>query len=898
MAGPGRVQAPELNLRPSLSPAPVVNVVGVAPVNRQGAGSNLLQIAESLSGLSSSFSSFAQSQKASAKAAKGAQGEVDANWIKAHKYHSSESLVTNPDLPRTPEAQVLVGDRKATEVGDQLWQYTLDNYDPETSGPYPQWLQAHVAEVQSGMAPAEAAGFGAGIQPTFDGLVKKYGDTVVERNKSFLEGNTFNHLLSIGERYKDLPANERAEKMKTEGLNEYRSLMFATGKESNDLLLKTIKYYADNGNTEMVTALSTMPRGTKGEIPALYDNPDYRESIDAATAAGDKKWVELNNAKKQDFNDQQEEILKSGDMTALQKLYETHEYTKRLPDGVRNTDFNSAREKLKTNIITNTSKSQVATEEELLTGKVQLNFDSGVSGQVYEDKTIVTKDGKEVTIKGSDVAQKATDTHIKNKYDAAVKADEEAVAKGKEPTALISMDAEVARKAAYSPAKVTAWENTNDTALTQLNALALEQGQMTPNIDRAYKLWLNTRDNREVYLAKGGKNAEKLDTMFSAAQVLIEGGQEPTNALAAVARSEPNTKRVGDRIADAVRARPDLDQERNTLPVKVAAAADYETRILVSNNVDPVVAMEKVNKKYKERVVEIDAGGSLTSKITYPTGMTDPTERQKFVTGITNILQYNKDAAPGQDRPVDPDSLSVVDNGDGTYSITEDGLPTPAFLRHKGGDMSEQGVNRFTLEDVDRELQFIDRQNQVDVKKNEVDPMAGTQDSAFVAGVKEVGSLLTGGSKPATPTPPKKDESILKGLTDVPEKAYGATTVNDIHKLTDRQLRELMTLDKQGKLETKGFVNSKTIKEVYDYRVRKATTELGYTAEDGSVEEVNKKLQKRGWKDAIQFSEFLKANEDGYTREQVQAAMTRWSTDDPAEAIRLLKKNNAKPDNQ
>lgn len=58
MATPGRVQVPELNLRPSLSPAPVVNVQPVAPVNRQGAGNNLVSIAESLAGLSNSFARF------------------------------------------------------------------------------------------------------------------------------------------------------------------------------------------------------------------------------------------------------------------------------------------------------------------------------------------------------------------------------------------------------------------------------------------------------------------------------------------------------------------------------------------------------------------------------------------------------------------------------------------------------------------------------------------------------------------------------------------------------------------------------------------------------------------------------------------------------------------------
>lgn len=64
MAQPGRVQVREFQREAQLSPAPVVNVQPVAPVNRQGEGSNLMRIAESLAGFGNSFTRFGMSQVA------------------------------------------------------------------------------------------------------------------------------------------------------------------------------------------------------------------------------------------------------------------------------------------------------------------------------------------------------------------------------------------------------------------------------------------------------------------------------------------------------------------------------------------------------------------------------------------------------------------------------------------------------------------------------------------------------------------------------------------------------------------------------------------------------------------------------------------------------------------
>lgn len=117
MATPGRVQAPELNLRPSLNPAPVVNVQPVAPVNRQGAGSNLINIAESLSGLSSSFARFASTQKTEAPK----QDEYLAGSLSGMTYDQLKThFEKNPDLLKKEKVAMMYAGKYANTFGTNL----------------------------------------------------------------------------------------------------------------------------------------------------------------------------------------------------------------------------------------------------------------------------------------------------------------------------------------------------------------------------------------------------------------------------------------------------------------------------------------------------------------------------------------------------------------------------------------------------------------------------------------------------------------------------------------------------------------------------------------------------------------------------------------------------------
>lgn len=117
MAEQGRPSAPELNLRPQLEPAPIVNVVGVAPVNRQGSGSNLINIAESLS----SFSGIAQQYANSAKPIQDKQDTYGAGALSGKSYAElHDYFKANPGLLSKEKYAMLYAGKSAANFGTQI----------------------------------------------------------------------------------------------------------------------------------------------------------------------------------------------------------------------------------------------------------------------------------------------------------------------------------------------------------------------------------------------------------------------------------------------------------------------------------------------------------------------------------------------------------------------------------------------------------------------------------------------------------------------------------------------------------------------------------------------------------------------------------------------------------
>lgn len=140
MASPGRVQVPEFQREAQLSPAPVVNVQAIAPVNRQGAGSNLLSIADSLAGLSSSFARFAQTQKSET----GKQDAILAGDLSSMTAPQlAEHFKNNPDLLQKEKVAMMYAGKYANQFGIDLQSGKLtEDWDGQTP------LSEHLAKKQ------------------------------------------------------------------------------------------------------------------------------------------------------------------------------------------------------------------------------------------------------------------------------------------------------------------------------------------------------------------------------------------------------------------------------------------------------------------------------------------------------------------------------------------------------------------------------------------------------------------------------------------------------------------------------------------------------------------------------------------------------------------------------
>ena len=121
MASPGRVQVREFEREGQLNPAPVVNVVPVAPVNREGAGKNLMSIADALSGLSTSFGRFAANNAAYAKQERDKAGTTAANYAMGQSPDElMADMAANPQKYSAEQMQLMFADKMAVKWSENL----------------------------------------------------------------------------------------------------------------------------------------------------------------------------------------------------------------------------------------------------------------------------------------------------------------------------------------------------------------------------------------------------------------------------------------------------------------------------------------------------------------------------------------------------------------------------------------------------------------------------------------------------------------------------------------------------------------------------------------------------------------------------------------------------------
>jgi len=811
MAGPGRVPPPELNLRPSLRPAPVVDVVAVRPPNLDGAGSNLMRIADSLAGFGNALTRYGISAKqAQPKEPENLRPKIYAP-LSAEEYTKVPGFDINDKVDR-----VHVAEKTAAEAGEALVSGWRESFDPSKET-FDQFLDRNFMEAQQNLPDDEMkAGFG----PVWATYAKKaredYAKYENETRKEYEGENAIGALWGVSQPREGADTPELRAASVMQRLDELHKFKFKSPDEINDIQLKLMERYAADGDLDMVRALGNAGRGADGSLPPLAETPTHRDKFLSIETKANAEWNKRNTDKANMFDEGLNERIAGGTPNQLTDWFNSDVGKELYPDErERNTKLQDAVKKQQEANRKKAEEQLVVGAETSIGGKAVRDFWSATGTQDYEEVPVVLE-GKEVAvIKSDEVGEKKVNEDISKRY--ADVADD--------PNAVAGMDDRVARSAGKSPFKIKEWERINGTLPSQVNSLALEQGKVTPQLKRGYELWKNTKDHREVYLSKGGPNAEKLDDFYAIVDDRIENGEELDVALSMAARASQAPKpEINKRKNNTIRDNPGLSSRLDSLPVKEAVKIERRVELRVANGADPKDAYEKELEAAEGNVADIDG-----SKLSYPKGIDTPEKKEMFSQSMLGILERQRELAGKQDMPIDPDALTIFDNGDGTYSLLEDGLPMAAMFSHKG-PAGEEGVARFTLEDVDREMKYREKELQAEkmkeVTRQPDDPIFPKGQSA----IQYAKEAIFGPSDPAKPETKEKKEGIFAGFTDNPEKYYGAKTPSHLRKLSDHQINELYKMsvrgwtDKYGRrqtLEPNAFVDGDKVYREWKRRQKK-----------------------------------------------------------------------------
>ena len=879
MAEAGRVQAPDINLRPQLQVAPRVNVSPVAPVNQAGAGSNLMRIAESLGSLTNVFQSIASTSGRSQKAS---QKKADDNFVKINQWRPPEDIVQQPGYdPASEPQQVLIGQATANSIAPKMQEWVKNEWDPEKEPDLYKFLSGRLGELQGQMPEPAQAGFGSTIDTSVRETMKWWDGVQSDKKNLEMKQNTFAHFVSLNDLYKDLPVEERVQKMKEMGLDQYRTLKFTDGKGGNDLLMDAVTEFARRGDKDMVRALSDLRRGKDGEVPALYDMPDFRDRIDAATAKADAEWVKTHQAEVGDFDTSVETVVAGGDVNKLTEYFNSPTALKLYPNPAeRGEKLRAAAKKLNENVLTSTVTAEKDATITAHTATAVRNFWSSNGSQKYGEVKVTTKDKKEHTWNGDKEAQTAVDADIKAQYEAAAG----------DPEAIAALDKRIARSASNSPLKVTEWENLFSGALNSSVTNALLEGKVPPNLKRAYELYSNTKDTPRVRRSNMGENSEQTDTFFSLVDTFKTAGYGENEAFVAANEAQPRAGAALGRVSEELLGKNSGSYDIRSYPMDVQDKITKRAQAyMASGTMGQEKAVTKALRDFDEETVKIEDFGSRPSIINIPDKSIN---KDVFKESITRFVTNQVDIhGKQQDLPLNIDDVNIFDYGNGRFGLQrDDGEPITSFFTHRGGEKTT-GTMFFTYDDVQRQLQAdaaeaksVQGAEAAKFDETKTDVMSGKP--IVPGGGSAIGNLFD-----KLGTLEDKTANQPKSAVD----AFGATNGDGLRKLSDEHLREVYRLSKLGELNVSGFVTDKSVAAEYDQRVRAGLRSLGLdpTNENYDVEAWAKR---KGFKDGMQAVKAAKANNGVYTWPQIIAAMTRWSTDDPAEAIKRLKANNAKPE--
>lgn len=292
MTSAGRVQSPDLNLTPSLTPAPVTNVVTVRPVNREGAGSNLLNIADSLSRLGAPLNSFVSAYAASAENKQKLQAQAD-QYLPPEVIQAN--IANDPAKYGNQYYTSMAGRAAANNLGPLIDQWTTEEWDSSKED-YKTFVARKLSEYQTTLPSDEArAAFGETAGAWVDQAYTKHEALVTETaqvNRDNLIYKDYAGLIERGKLDKKTP--DQIWQDIVTASNENRLFLNLPGVNQNAILLSLADKVAEDGDVDMVKAILNGPRGPDGKVPALSTIPDTMPKVEAIIQKAEAKYRENN----------------------------------------------------------------------------------------------------------------------------------------------------------------------------------------------------------------------------------------------------------------------------------------------------------------------------------------------------------------------------------------------------------------------------------------------------------------------------------------------------------------------------------------------------------------------------------------------------------------------------
>ncbi len=761
MNSQGRLQTPDLNLRPSLQPASIPNIVTVAAPNPDGAGSNLLRIADSLASLGTNLSQF--NQVAVATQTRKQQMQADAD-----RYLPPDVIAANikndPAKYGNQYYTAMQGRAAANGLGPMIDQWVAEEWDSSQED-YRTFVARKLSEYATTLPSDEArASFGETAGAWVDQAYTKYQNTVTATAEMNRDTTIFTDYYGLIERGKlDKKAPDQIWQDIVTTANENRMFLSLPGANQNAILLSLADKVAETGDVDMVNAILNGARGADGKTPALSTIPDLLPKIESITQKAEGKYREQNVSGRISAQAELNDMITSGATDEEFKAWSVKNNGVLTPDNVV-AGYNALREgrdKLRMNNqwgadgVAQRQQIDAQIDEALLKGE---GWNSFPTVEVNSDKSY----GTTVQLDVDKRVDERVNAKVENLYNSLPQ--EQA-------------DVEAAKFLSANARTSKLWESLFASVTTSAIQDAAVEGKVSPQMERAVELYTRLSGSYGSVLGQHIKGKGTQEFLDGVRFLVEEMGKDPKEAIA-MAAGNTFSPDGNARKANAQQEVAGAFKEWGTRGYDLGATTKIKMiaeNLAVTANIHGSQAIKKAEEIFKSTNVEV-------------LGTWVPSNDKRIPPNLPDIMDsYAEDWVTTHGSSIDPPITDASELGvqyvNGRLLLTrkDDGslIRMPAGKDQNG---EGQGFEIVTMKEASDYWNYKNRAS-VDTSVAE---MVDNANGGWFFG-------LFGGNDAANPNP--------KATGGSANQMYGVTSPDKVYTLNEHQLREVQKAAKLGKLD-------------------------------------------------------------------------------------------------